>query len=147
MKVALGYDEAAYDLKETFRAFMTSTGCEGEELGAFSKEPAPYPEIASAVATAIAPGRFVQQTLFCGAGTGMGLVANKTKGIRAAQRRGAYSAQRAQKGDGAQILSMRARVVGPELAKLNPQTFGTREFEGGRSAAKVARIKAYEDLA
>lgn len=95
MKVALGYDVAAYDLEETFRAFMTSKGCEGEDLGAFIKEPAPYSDIASAVAAAIAPGRFERQTLFCGAGIGMDLAANKTKGIRAAQCHDTYSDERA----------------------------------------------------
>ena len=95
MKVALGYDVAAYDLEETFRAFMTSKGCEGEDLGAFIKEPAPYSDIASAVAAAIAPGRFERQTLFCAAGIGMDLAANKTKGIRAAQCHDTYSDERA----------------------------------------------------
>ena len=147
MTVAIGYDEAAYDLKQTLRAFVTSKGCEGEAFGAFSKEPAPYPDIAPTVATAIAPGRFEREALLGGTGIGVAVTANKSKGIRAAERHDRYFAKRARTSDEAHILSMGARVVTPELPKLNQQTSGTCEFEGGRSAVKVARIKAYEDAA
>jgi ribose 5-phosphate isomerase B len=44
----------------------------------------------------------------------------------------------------AQIVSIGARVVGPELAKSIVDTFLASEFQGGRSTDKVARIVAYE---
>ena len=71
------------------------------------------------------------------------ITANKVKGIRAAQRHDAYSAERARKSNDAQIITMGGRVIGPELAKTILHTFLL--FQGGASAPKVERIKAHEN--
>ncbi len=55
--------------------------------------------------------------LFCGTGIGVCISANKVPGIRAALTHDTYSAERAAKSNNAQIITMGARVIGPELAK------------------------------
>ena len=65
-------------------------------------------------------------------------------GIRAAQAHDVYSAERARKSNDAQIVTLGARVVGPELAKSIVRAWLASDFEGGRSNAKVDAIKAYE---
>ena len=74
----------------------------------------------------------------------MAITANKVKGIRAAQCHDTYSAERARKSNDAQIVTLGARVVGPELAKSVVRSFLAARFNGGPSAAKVARIITYE---
>ncbi len=74
----------------------------------------------------------------------MAISANKVPGIRAATCHDAYSAERARKSNNAQVLTMGARVIGPELAKSVVTVWLHSEFQGGESAKKVARIVEYE---
>ncbi len=144
MKIAIGCDEAAFDLKEVLKAFIAAQGHEVTDFGTFDAKPVLYPDIAHAVATEVAAGRHDRAVLLCGTGIGMAITANKVKGIRAAQCHDAYSAQRARMSNDAQIITMGARVIGPELAKTVLSAFLASEFQGGRSAPKVERIIAYE---
>lgn len=144
MKVAIGCDEAAYELKENLKSFITAEGHEVADFGTVDGKPVLYPDIAHALATAVAEGRHDSGVLLCGTGIGMAITANKVKGIRAAQCHDTYSAERARKSNDAQIVTLGARVIGPELAKVIVHTFLTSQYEGGRSAPKVERIIAYE---
>jgi D-erythrulose 4-phosphate isomerase len=79
--------------------------------------------------------------LCCGTGIGVAVSANKVPGIRAAQTHDTYSAERAAKSNNAQIITMGARVIGPELAKSIVDTFLASEFDPkGSSAANVDAI-------
>jgi D-erythrulose 4-phosphate isomerase len=67
--------------------------------------------------------------------------ANKVPGIRAAQTHDTYSADRAAKSNNAQIITMGARVVGPELAKAIVDTFLAASFDPkGPSAGNVEAV-------
>ncbi len=74
----------------------------------------------------------------------MAITANKVPGIRAAQCHDVFSAERARKSNNAQIMTMGARVIGIELAKLLVHTWLNSEFQGGRSKPKVDKIMEYE---
>jgi len=79
--------------------------------------------------------------LFCGTGIGVAISANKVPGIRAAQAHDAYSAERAAKSNNAQIITLGARVVGPELAKTIVDAYLASEFDPkGSSAGNVEAI-------
>ena len=144
MRVAIGADEAAFDLKETLKAWLTARGVDVVDYGTFDKSPVLYPDIAIKVAEAVAHGRHERGILMCGTGIGMAITANKVPGIRAATCHDTYSAERARKSNDAQILTMGARVIGPELAKTIVDAWLRSEFEGGGSPPKVERIKEYE---
>ena len=145
MKIAIGSDEAGYELKELVRRYLGDLNHEVEDFGAFDDRPVLYPDIAFAVAEQVAAGRFQRAILMCGTGIGMSICANKVPGVRAAQAHDTYSAERARKSNDAQVLAMGARVVGPELAKSIVKTWLESEFEPARSGPKVERIKAYEE--
>jgi ribose 5-phosphate isomerase B len=144
MKVAIGSDEAGYELKEVLKTFIVSEAHEVADFGTFDGKPVLYPDIAHAVATEVAAGLYDRGVLICGTGIGMAITANKVKGIRAAQCHDTYSAERARKSNDAQIVTLGGRVIGPELAKAVVHSFLTSEFTDGPSTAKVARIIAYE---
>ena len=144
MAIAIGCDEAAYDLKEALKRMLTELGHEVADYGTHEGKPVLYPDIAFAVAEDVAAGKHDRAVLLCGTGIGMAISANKVPGVRAAQCHDTYSAERARKSNNAQIITMGARVVGPELAKTILATWLAAEFEGGRSAPKVDRIAAYE---
>jgi hypothetical protein len=55
-----------------------------------------------------------------------------------------YSAERAKRSNDAQIITLGARVVGPELAKRIVDTWLEARFDGGASQPKLDRISQYE---
>ena len=138
--IIIGCDEAACGLKNILKKYIIDMGHEVEDAGTDNDVPVLYPDIALAVAGAIRSGRRSLGVLLCGTGIGMAMTANKVPGIRAAQAHDPYSAERARKSNNAQIITLGARVVGPELAKMIVRSFITSEFEGGNSLPKVDRM-------
>jgi ribose 5-phosphate isomerase B len=145
VKIAIGCDEAAYALKELLKGYLIGLHHEVEDFGAFDERPVPYPDVAFQVAEQVAAGRFSRAILMCGTGIGMSICANKVPGVRAALAHDTYSAERARKSNDAQVLTLGARVVGPELAKSIVKAWLESEFEPARSQAKVDRIRAYDE--
>jgi ribose 5-phosphate isomerase B len=83
--------------------------------------------------------------LICGTGIGVQIAANKVPGIRAAQCHDTYSAKRAALSNNAQIITMGARVVGPELAKSICDAFLVEQFDTkGSSANNVNEINVID---
>ncbi len=144
MTIAIGCDEAAFDLKLILKDYLASRGVEVVDYGCPDKSPVLYPDIAATVARAIQSGKHERGILLCGTGIGMAISANKVDGIRAAQAHDTYSAERARKSNDAQIITLGARVVGPELAKSIIAAWLDSEFQGGGSQAKVDAIAAIE---
>ena len=144
MSIALGCDEAAFELKEVIKKYLLSLGEEVEDYGVYDEKPVLYPDIAVKVALAVRDGKHERGILMCGTGLGMAISANKVPGIRAATCHDTYSAERSRKSNDAQILTMGARVIGTELAKSIVDAWLKSEFQHGTSEAKVDRIKSYE---
>ncbi|MHB8062417.1 MAG: ribose 5-phosphate isomerase B [Ruminiclostridium sp.] len=144
MSIAIGCDEAGYELKEQIKDYLCNKGYEVEDFGVYNTEPVLYPDIAVKVAKSIASGKHERGVLICGTGIGMAITANKVRGVRAAVCHDPYSAQRARKSNNAQIISFGARIVGGELAKLLLDTWLDSEFQGGGSSEKVDKISDYE---
>ncbi|MCI0509648.1 ribose-5-phosphate isomerase [Chromohalobacter marismortui] len=144
MRIALGGDEAAFELKTLLIEHIRALGYEPIDYGTYNAEPVLYPDVAVKVARAIDAGDAERGVLVCGTGIGVAISANKVRGIRAAQAHDTYSAAKARSSNDAQIVTLGARVVGPELAKAVVTTFLDTEFGGGGSRAKVERILEYE---
>ena len=143
MKIAIGCDEAACEMKTSIQQLVIAQGYDVLDFGTHDQLAVLYPDIGVAVAEAVARGEASRGLLFCGTGIGMAISANKVPGIRAAQAHDTYSAERARKSNDAQILSVGARVVGLELAKVIVQAFLASEPEA-RSRAKLDALAAHE---
>jgi ribose 5-phosphate isomerase B len=144
-KIALGSDHNGYGLKEIVKAHLKALGRETEDFGVHSETPVDYPDIALQVAEAVARGDHDRGILICGTGLGVAIAANKVPGVFAATCHDPYSAERARKSNNAQIMTMGAQVIGPELAKTLIETWLNSEFQGGRSQPKVAKIIKIEE--
>ena len=107
-------------------------------------DPVLYPDIAYAVATAVASGKHERGILICGTGIGMAITANKIPGIRAAVCHDVYSTERSRKSNDCQIMTLGARIIADELAKMMVKTWLDSEFQGGGSTQKVERINAID---
>ncbi len=138
--IAIGCDEAGLSLKERLVLELNAQGRAVQDYGCFSADPTDYPDVALLVAEAVARGEHERAILICGTGIGMAIAANKVPGVYAAQVHDPYSAQRARKSNNAQVMTLGARVVGPELASALVAIWLESEFEGGRSADKLAKI-------
>lgn len=143
--VAIGSDEAGFELKTRLCEVVRAEGFEVRDFGCHSPEPVDYPDVAFEVARAVARGEHERGILICGTGIGMAIAANKVPGVRAAQAHDPYSAERARKSNDAQILTLGARVIGPDLAATLVRIWLHSEFAGGGSARKVAKITAAEE--
>jgi ribose 5-phosphate isomerase B len=145
MKLAIGSDNFGFALKVRVTAHLAETGHEVVDFGCPDESPVDYPDVALEVAEAVAGGRFARAILICGTGLGMAIVANKVPGVRAAAVSDPYSAERAVKSNDAQILCLGGLVVGAEVAPLLVDHWLSSSFAGGRSTAKVEKIKAIDD--
>jgi ribose 5-phosphate isomerase B len=144
MKVAIGSDEAGYQLKEQIKKLLEEKGCAVKDFGPHDEAAVLYPDYAVIVAESIRKGECERGVLVCGTGIGMAITANKVPGIRAAVCHDVYSAERARKSNNAQIICLGARVVGSELAKMLVGVWLNSDFAGGASVQKVERIQYYE---
>jgi ribose 5-phosphate isomerase B len=144
--IAVGADDAAYDLKTAIVKHLKSKGIAVEDYGIH--DPAAdtiYPDVALVVAQAVSAGKHDRAILMCGTGIGVAITANKVPGIRAAVCHDAYSAERSRKSNDCQIMTLGGRVIAPEAAKLLVDIWLASEFQAGRSAPKVARINEIEE--
>ena len=95
MKIAVGCDFNALDLKNAIIDLLKERKVEYKDFGTFTRDPIDYPDIAKKVAYAIAEGKFERGILICGTGLGMAMAADKVKGIRAATCCNVFQAERA----------------------------------------------------
>lgn len=148
MKLAIGCDEAAYNLKVIIKEHLAKAHPEVEvsDFGADAGAVVLYPDVAYTVADAVAEGKYERAILVCGTGIGMAICANKVPGVRAAVCHDPFSTERARKSNNAQIMCMGERVVGVELAKYLVDIWLRCDFAGGGSAPKVARINELEQV-
>lgn len=144
MKVALGADHGGYALKEYIKKVLAEDNIEFHDFGTYSEESVDYPDYARPVAEAVAAGDFDRGILICGTGIGMEIAANKVPGVRAALVHDVYSARATRQHNDSNILTMGGRVVGPALAAEIVKTWLATEFEGGRHARRLDKIKEIE---
>ena len=142
--IALGSDQAGYELKQVIIRHLEERGLEYKDYGSYNADPVDYPVYGKKVAHAIVEGECDKGILICGTGIGISIAANKIKGIRAAVCSEPYSAHMAALHNNANIIAMGARVVGTELAKMIVDAFFDTEFEGGRHAMRVGLITDIE---
>ena len=144
MRIALASDHAGYAEKERLKPLLAELGVEFDDLGTVSEESVDYPDYARKVAEQVAHGQVQQGVLVCGSGTGMAITANKVPGVRAAVAWSEETARLARQHNDANVLALGARTT-PEgdIPKILRAWF-TTDFEGGRHAARVAKISDVE---
>lgn len=142
--IAIGSDDAGYLLKQELVRFLEASGQSVKDYGCDSTEAVDYPDVAILVARAVARRDHDRAILICGTGIGMAIAANKVPGVYATVAHDAYSAAKARTSNNAQVLTLGARVVAPELAKTLLRVWLESEFGGGSSARKVHKISELE---
>lgn len=144
MKIAIGNDHSAIDMKNEIKEFVESLGHEVMDLGTNAPESCDYPVYGEKVGKAVVSGEADLGIAICGTGVGISLAANKVAGIRACVCSEPYTAKLSRLHNNSNVLAFGARVIGPELAKMIVETWLNAEFEGGRHQRRVDMIMDIE---
>lgn len=145
MKIAMGNDHTAIELKETIKAHLEKRGIEVLDLGTNSTESCDYPVYGEAVGRAVAGGDADLGIVICGTGLGISLAANKVNGIRACVCSEPYTARLSRMHNDSNVLAFGARVVGDEMAKMITDQWLDASFEGGRHQRRVDLLMEIEN--
>lgn len=140
MKIAIGNDHVAVDLKNIIAEHLRAKGHEVVNFGTDSAERFDYPISGFKVGRAVASGECDLGVLICGTGVGISLSANKVPGVRAVVCSEPYSAKLSREHNNTNIVAFGARVVGAELAKMIVDEWLDAEFEGGRHQRRIDMI-------
>lgn len=145
MRVAIGVDHAGYVLKHEVLAEIRDLGHGTLDLGTHDESSVDYPDYAVAVAKAVASGQADLGILICGTGIGMSIAANKVRGAYAAHASDCYSARMARLHNGANILAIGGRVLGPGVAREVVRTFlMTEPADGERHERRRSKVRGLE---
>lgn len=142
--VALGADHGGFGLKETLKGYLEENDYQVIDCGTHSPESVDYPDFARAVAQHVADGSAWRGIMVDGAGIGSCMAANKVPGVRAAMCYDHATASNSREHNNANLLTLGAGLIGPNLAKQITKTFLETEFGGGRHARRVDKIMAIE---
>ena len=144
MRVAIGNDHSAVELKEIIADYVRELGHEAINLGTDTTQSCDYPLYGEKVGRAVVSGEADLGIAICGTGLGISLAANKVKGVRACVCSEPYTARMSRLHNNANVLCFGARVVGSELAKMITQVWLETDFEGGRHQRRVDQIMEIE---
>ncbi|MBP2634035.1 MAG: ribose-5-phosphate isomerase [Firmicutes bacterium] len=144
VRVTIGSDHGAVNLKEEIKKVLTEMKIEIDDVGTFGSEAVDYPDIAEKVADSVVSGRADKGIVLCGTGIGISIAANKIKGVRAALCHDVFSAKMSREHNDANILAMGERVIGVGPAIEIVKAWLTSEFTGDRHARRVNKIMALE---
>lgn len=146
MRVAIGGDHAALEMKEAILQQLTSEGHEVKDFGTFTSDSVDYPDYGQAVAEAVAAGAYDRGIVICGTGIGISIAANKVKGIRCAAVGDVFTAIASRSHNNSNVLALGARNTGLGVALEVVKAWMATAFSGDeRHAERVAKISAIED--
>ena len=145
MKIAIGNDHAAVEMKNEIKAYLESKGHEVINVGTDSSESFNYPISGYKVGKLVAGKKADLGVCICGTGVGISLAANKVKGIRACVCSDPYTAKMSRMHNNTNIIAFGARVIGIETAKMIVDEWLNAKYEGGRHDKRVAMITEIEE--
>ncbi len=142
--VAIGTDHGGYELKEMLKDYLGELGYGVVDCGTDSTNSVDYPDFAFAVAQLVAQGRAWRGIVVDGAGIGSCMAANKVPGVRAGLCYDQATAANSREHNNANVLTLGAGLIGPNLARQIVKTWLETPFGGGRHARRVDKIMEIE---
>ncbi len=137
MKIAVGSDHGGFALKTAIAAHLKGRGYEVLDMGTYSEESVDYPIYGKKTAEAVASGEADLGVVCCGTGIGIGIAANKVRGIRCATITNEYMAEMTKRHNNANMIALGGRILEPEFALRLVDIWLDTEFEGGRHQRRI----------
>ena len=146
MRIAIASDHAAFALKQSLAGWLRDQGHVVGDLGPHGPESVDYPDFGYRLGTALTDGSAERGIALCGSGIGISIAANRHHGCRCALVSEPLSATLARQHNDANAIAMGARLIGEEMARACITAFLSTDFEGGRHAARVAKLGQIEGI-
>ncbi len=145
MKIAIGCDHGALELKNTVIAHLEKKGYEVQDFGTDTPDSCDYPDYASQTAYAVADGTCHRGIVLCTTGIGVSIVANKVRGIRCALLSDVLSARMTREHNDTNMMALGAGIVGQSLALEIIDTWLSTEFSHNeRHQRRIDKVMALE---
>ena len=145
MKIAIGCDHGALDLKNVLIPHLEKKGYEVKDFGTYTYDSCDYPDYAGAAAKAVASGECQKGIVLCTTGIGVSITANKVDGIRCALLSDVMSARMTREHNDTNMMAIGAAVVGQMLALEIVDTWLSTEFsQGERHQRRIDKMMALE---
>ena len=145
MKIAIGCDHGALELKNALLVHLEKKGYEVKDFGTYTADSCDYPDFAGAAAKAVAAGECEKGIVLCTTGIGVSIVANKVRGIRCALLSDVMSARMTREHNDTNMMAIGAGVVGQLLALEIVDTWlGTEFSHNERHQRRIDKLMALE---
>ena len=145
MKISIGCDHGALNLKNDLIPHLEKLGYEVKDFGTYSLDSCDYPDFAGPAAQAVASGECEKGIVLCTTGIGVSISANKIDGIRCALLSDVWSAKMTRLHNDTNMMAMGAGVVGENLALEIADTWLGTEFSGDeRHQRRIDKVMALE---
>jgi len=144
MKIAIGSDHGGKSLKDSIKLHLEARGIEVIDQGAYTTDSVDYPDYAEKVAELVLSKEADSGIVVCGTGIGISIAANKINGILCAHVTDVFSAEMSRLHNDANMIALGERITGPGLANKIVDAYVDAEFEGGRHARRVDKMRAIE---
>ncbi len=145
MKIALGCDHGALDLKNKVAEHLKNRGFEVCDFGTYTPDSCDYPDFAAAAAEAVARGECDKGIVLCTTGIGVSIAANKVRGIRCALLSDTMTAKMTRLHNDTNMMALGAGVVGPNLALQIVDTWLDTAFsQESRHQRRIDKLMALE---
>ena len=128
MKISIGCDHSALDLKNVLIKYLEQKGHEIVDRGTYTYDSCDYTDFGLAVAKDIESKTVDCGIVICFTGIGMSIIANKVKGVRCALCTNTELAKMTRLHNNSNMLALGASVVSEELAMEIVDTFLDTEF-------------------
>ncbi|MEG1778007.1 MAG: ribose 5-phosphate isomerase B [Angelakisella sp.] len=143
--IVIGADHGGVEMKSELIKRLTDEGYNVLNAGTDTTASVDYPDIAVKAARMVTAGAADCGILICGTGIGIGIAANKVRGIRAAHCADCYSARMSREHNNANIITLGARTLGIELAWEIIKAYLGASFQGGKHQIRVDKLDSLTD--
>ena len=146
MKISIGCDHSALDLKNELITYLKAKGYEINDRGTYTKDSCDYTDFGYAVAKDIKDGKADRGIVICFTGIGMSIIANKVKGVRCALVGSKDAATLTREHNDTNCLALSAKYTGYALAKEIVDIWLETEFSNNeRHKRRIDKISKYEE--
>ena len=147
MKIGIACDHGAVEYKTEIIAMLVEQGHEVIDCGCDGKESVDYPDYGYKCAKLVQSGEVEKGIVMCGTGIGIGISANKVKGIRCGLCFDTTMARLTREHNDANMLAVGQRTTGIEVVKDIVNTFLTTPFSNGeRHIKRIEKLMAIEEM-